>query len=51
MGGRAPKSNPNGLTLFSEKLFFNAITLPLHKDLTYEDQEKICQIIKTTLSR
>ena len=34
----------------SEKLFFNAITLPLHKDLTYEDQEKICQVIKTTLS-
>ena len=27
----------------SEKLFFNAITLPLHKDLTYEDQEKICR--------
>ena len=30
----------------SEKLFSNAITLPLHKDLTYADQERICRIIK-----
>ena len=29
----------------SEKLFSNAITLPLHKDLTYADQERICRII------
>ena len=29
-----------------EKLFSNAITLPLHKDLTYTDQERICRIIK-----
>lgn len=34
----------------SEKLFYNALTLPLHKDLTIEDQEKICKIIKNTLS-
>ncbi len=33
-----------------EKLFYNALTLPLHKDLTIEDQEKICKIIKNTLS-
>jgi dTDP-4-amino-4,6-dideoxygalactose transaminase len=33
----------------SEKLFYNALTLPLHKDLTYEDQEKICGIIKETI--
>jgi len=35
----------------SEKLFYNALTLPLHKDLTIEDQEKICKIIKNTLSK
>jgi perosamine synthetase len=35
----------------SEKLFYNALTLPLHKDLTTEDQEKICKIIKNTLSK
>jgi len=29
----------------SELLFKNALTLPLHKNLTQEDQEKICQII------
>lgn len=34
----------------SEKLFHNAITLPLHKDLTVEDQERICKIINTTLN-
>ena len=33
----------------SEKLFYNALTLPLHKDLTYEDQERICGIIKETI--
>ena len=35
----------------SEKLFYNALTLPLHKDLTTEDQERICKIIKNTLSK
>ena len=30
----------------SEKLFYNALTLPLHKDLTYDDQVRICSIIK-----
>jgi len=35
----------------SEKLFYNALTLPLHKDLTIEDQEKICKIINNTLSK
>ena len=34
----------------SEKLFYNALTLPLHKDLTIEDQEKICSIINKTLN-
>ena len=29
----------------SELLFKNALTLPLHKNLTQEDQEKVCQII------
>lgn len=33
----------------SEKLFYNALTLPLHKDLTVEDQEKICKIISVTI--
>ena len=35
----------------SELLFKNAITLPLHKNLTIEDQEKICNIIKHTLNQ
>ena len=34
----------------SEKLFYNALTLPLHKNLTQEDQEKICKIINRTLN-
>ena len=34
----------------SELLFKNALTLPLHKDLTQEDQEKICKIIKNVIS-
>ena len=34
----------------SEKLFYNALTLPLHKNLTQEDQIKICKIIRDTLS-
>jgi perosamine synthetase len=34
----------------SELLFKNALTLPLHKDLTQEDQEKVCQIINKTLN-
>ncbi len=33
----------------SEKLFYNSITLPLHKDLTNEDQERVCKIIKNSL--
>ena len=33
----------------SRSLFKNALTLPLHKDLTQEDQEKICKIISNTL--
>jgi len=35
----------------SEKLFYNALTLPLHKDLTIEDQEKICKIISKNLKQ
>ena len=34
----------------SEKLFYNALTLPLHKDLTTEDQEKISKIISKTIN-
>ena len=34
----------------SEKLYHNALTLPLHKDLTQEDQSKICKIIHNTLN-
>ena len=34
----------------STKLFHNALTLPLHKELTQEDQEKICNIINNTLN-
>ncbi len=34
----------------STKLFNNALTLPLHKNLTQEDQEKICQIVNSTLN-
>jgi perosamine synthetase len=34
----------------SELLFKNALTLPLHKNLTQEDQEKICSIIKHVIS-
>ena len=34
----------------SEKLFYNALTLPLHKELTNEDQEKICKIISQTIN-
>jgi perosamine synthetase len=33
----------------SELLFKNALTLPLHKNLTQENQEKVCRIIKTVL--
>lgn len=33
----------------STKLFHNALTLPLHKQLTIEDQERICKIVRTTL--
>ena len=34
----------------SELLFKNALTLPLHKDLTQEDQEKICKIISKIIN-
>ena len=34
----------------STKLFHNALTLPLHKNLTQEDQEKICKIVNNTLN-
>ena len=34
----------------SELLFKNALTLPLHKNLTQEDQEKICKIIKHVIN-
>ena len=34
----------------STKLFYNALTLPLHKNLTQEDQEKIVRIINKTLN-
>ncbi|MEX0861737.1 DegT/DnrJ/EryC1/StrS family aminotransferase [Nitrosopumilus sp.] len=34
----------------SAKLFNNALTLPLHKNLTQEDQENICKIINKTLN-
>ena len=34
----------------STKLFNNALTLPLHKNLTQEDQENICKIINETLN-
>jgi dTDP-4-amino-4,6-dideoxygalactose transaminase len=34
----------------SELLFKNALTLPLHKNLTQEDQEKIVRIISKTLN-
>lgn len=33
----------------SEKLYHNALSLPLHKDLTFDDQKKICEIIESTL--
>lgn len=33
----------------SELLFKNALTLPLHQELTYEVQEKICNVIKNTI--
>ena len=33
----------------SKNLYYNALTLPLHNNLTNEDQEKICSIIKGTL--
>ena len=34
----------------STKLFKNALTLPLHKNLTQEDQIRICNIIKHILN-
>lgn len=33
----------------SEKLYYNALTLPLHGQLNLDDQERICKIIKETL--
>jgi dTDP-4-amino-4,6-dideoxygalactose transaminase len=35
----------------SELLYRNALTLPLHKNLTDEDQERICKIIDKTLNQ
>ncbi len=35
----------------SELLFKNALTLPLHKNMTQEDQEKISKIISNTLKQ
>jgi perosamine synthetase len=35
----------------SELLYRNALTLPLHKNLTMEDQERICSIINATLNQ
>ena len=34
----------------SELLYKNALTLPLHKDLTTDDQERVCRIIDETLN-
>ena len=34
----------------SESLFYNALTLPLHKNLTLEDQEKVCKVINLVLN-
>jgi len=34
----------------SESLFKNSLTLPLHNQLTQEQQEKICKIVKNTLN-
>jgi len=34
----------------SESLFKNALTLPLHNQLTQEQQEKICKIVKNSLN-
>jgi len=34
----------------SELLFYNALTLPLHKNLTLEDQEKVCKVINLVLN-
>ena len=33
----------------STKLFYNALTLPLHKNLTQEDQIRICKVIENTI--
>lgn len=34
----------------SELLYKNALTLPLHKNLTQDDQERICHIINNTIN-
>jgi len=34
----------------SELLFKNALTLPLHKDLTIDEQERVCSIIQKVLA-
>lgn len=34
----------------SEKLFKNALTLPLHNQLTVEDQERICSVIMSCMT-
>ena len=35
----------------SEKLYKNLLTLPLHHELTYEDQEYVCKTIKDLMKR
>ena len=33
----------------SEKLYYNVLTLPLHKNLTFDDQSRICKTIQNIL--
>ena len=39
----------NGDLKKSEQLFKNLLTLPLHHELTYEDQEYVCQTLKNLM--
>jgi dTDP-4-amino-4,6-dideoxygalactose transaminase len=34
----------------SELLYYNSLSMPLHKNLTQDDQERVCAIIKNTLN-
>jgi dTDP-4-amino-4,6-dideoxygalactose transaminase len=43
------KSSRKGRLDNSEFLYKNSISLPLHEELTYKDQEFICSVIKNTL--